>query len=581
MKIHKARHLLSIIGCGAAAITASSALAQQVLDPQAADEARKSAQPAKQPDAPLIKVEPARSAAAPAADGATVVVSQFKFSGNTAYPAEALAPLVASYLGKPVTMADLGEAADRIKGYYRSQGWFLAQAYIPKQASSGGVIEIAVLEGRLDQVTVNVAPDAPISAARAKQLVAAHIGGGHAITEYGIERPLLLLRDIPRVDAKSVIDPGGAPGTANIVVNVVRDPDAPVVSGRVELDNFGSRFSGSARLGAEVNINNPYGLGDHLSLRGFLANESGNRFGRIGYSLPLGAHGTRGGISAARLGYLMGKDFANLKLNGIAEVLSGNVVHPFIRSKHNNVFGQISAQKQKLTDRNDVQATSEEHTVDSVSAQINGDLRDRFAGLTIYRLNLTRGKLEIHDPFRMSFDQSAFGAHSAGSFTKYTLSMQRLQQLVAGVHAVFTLSAQGANKNLHPAEKFALGGESTVRAFPVGKLIGDKGYSASAELRWGPPGLKVGPLEVVPIVFYDLGQVTRNHDNSRLKERINSQQLSGYGVGMNTAYGEKVMFKVSVAWQGKQYLTFPSSASSPVEEAKDGARVWASLSYSF
>jgi hemolysin activation/secretion protein len=156
------------------------------------------------------------------ADSGAPAVSQFRFTGSDSQSSEKLAPLVASYLGKALTLAELDNAANAIKRHYRANGWFLAQAYIPPQTPANGVVEIAVMEGRIDTLTVNVADDAPIGAAYANRLVSAFLQRGQTITEVGLEGPLLLLRDLPRVDAKSVIDPGSAPGTAGIAINLIR-----------------------------------------------------------------------------------------------------------------------------------------------------------------------------------------------------------------------------------------------------------------------------------------------------------------------------------------------------------------------
>ena len=576
MPKNKFKLLLSLLG-GVFAVTASSAYAQPLpgTTPGTQTDDVMPRLPSKPPAGSLIKVAPAAvPAPAPATgEGAIIAVSQFKFSGNTSQSADVLAPLVAQYVGKSLTLDQLNEAADAIRGYYRNKGWFLAQAYIPAQAARNGVVEIAVLEGRIDKVTIKVAPDAPISAAYAEKLANTFLQPGQPFTESGIERPLLLLRDVPRVDAKSVIDPGNEVGTASIVVNVVADPDAPVISGQLTLDNFGSRVSGVNRLGAEVNVNNPYGLGDQLSLRGFLANTGGNGFGRAAYSLPVGPWGTRVGVSAARLNYVLGEQFAAIDANGLANVFSANASHPLIRSKDHNLFAQVIVERKKLTDRTTTPVASESNSLTSGRFQLNGDSHDSLAGVNVYSISLMRGDLSIDNAARQFEDQNATtGAHTAGSFGKLVYSFQRLQQFMPGLHGMFSVSGQVANKNLHSGEKFSIGGDSTVRAFPIGELVGDSGYTATAEMRYAVPQLKIGKLDVVSTLFYDFGHVTKNHDNELLKNLSNERSISGYGLGFNIGYADNYLLKLAVAW--------PGSGVSENEPNKK-PRIWAQASYGF
>lgn len=169
--IKKTRCLVSALGCGAA-LAMSCAWADQVPGTQTEDPSRRSPQPLKPAPNDLVKVAPAGAPAPAMADsGARIAVSQFRFTGNYSQPSDKLAPLVASYLGKTLTLAELNNAANAIKSHYRANGWFLAQAYIPAQTPVNGVVEIAVLEGRIDRLTVNVADDAPVRADYARRLV--------------------------------------------------------------------------------------------------------------------------------------------------------------------------------------------------------------------------------------------------------------------------------------------------------------------------------------------------------------------------------------------------------------------------
>lgn len=574
---------MSAMGCGAA-LTMSCAFADQVPGSQTEDPTRP-AQPSKPAPTNLLQLAPdaiSAISAIPAApvmrdSGARIALSQFRFSGNAAQPSPTLAALLAAYVGRTLTLAELNEAAEVIQRHYRAHGWFLAQAYVPAQLSANGIVEIAVLEGRIDTLTVNIAPDAPIRADYARQLIAAALRPGQTINESAVEGPLLLLRDLPRVDATSVINPGTVPGSASITVNLTRDPDAPLINGTIELDNYGSRASGANRLGAELNVNNPTGLGDALSLKGVVASEHGNRFGRADYTAPVGAGGARVGVSVARLDYVLGQAFDSIKPNGIANVYSARATYPLLRGRNRNLQAQLLLERKELEDRTTVPFSSDRQRLSSGTVRLSGEARDTHAGVTLISVSATSGTLRANEPLRVVND--ALTHRTEGAFAKYLVSVQRLQQLVPGLHLMLGASGQLANKNLTSAEKYAIGGDSTVRAYPLGALIGDHGYSATAELRWAPAALQRERFDLAAIVFYDIGQVTRNHDNGNVQVAVaaNTARISGYGTGLQLGYGAHFLFKVAVAWQAKKL-----AASDPAAlAAGSGARVWAQLGYAF
>ncbi|MFD2376579.1 POTRA domain-containing protein [Ottowia pentelensis] len=111
------------------------------------------------------------STAAPAET--TFRLNDVRLKGVTAMDEQELHQLAAPYLGREVNLAELQALAQAITTQYREHGYFLAQAIIPVQQVKDGVVEISVIEGRLGQVNVTVAPDAPITAERVRAFLAA------------------------------------------------------------------------------------------------------------------------------------------------------------------------------------------------------------------------------------------------------------------------------------------------------------------------------------------------------------------------------------------------------------------------
>ena len=156
--------------------------------------------------APTIKQEPARPALKPA-DTPRFVLKGFRVTGNTVFAESELIALVREYVGKDVVFADIDQAAARISRYYREHGYTVARAYIPAQTiTTAGVVEIAVIEGRIGKIELDNKSRLCDSAARGYL----DAFPGTLVTQPALERKILLLNDLPCVgEARATFRPGG------------------------------------------------------------------------------------------------------------------------------------------------------------------------------------------------------------------------------------------------------------------------------------------------------------------------------------------------------------------------------------
>jgi hemolysin activation/secretion protein len=125
----------------------------------------------------------------------------------------------------------------------------------------------------------------------------------------------------------------------------------PRFDGSVSVDNHGARAAGAVRAAcSSANLNNLLGRGDVLALSAQQSDQAGSALYRIGYTVPVGAHGTRLGLSLARLDYALGKQFEALGASGRADIAGISVSHPLLRGRGTNLYGFISAEQKKLVD---------------------------------------------------------------------------------------------------------------------------------------------------------------------------------------------------------------------------------------
>jgi hypothetical protein len=207
-----------------------------------------------------------------------------------------------------MTLSGLRAMAARIADYYHKNGYFLAQAYLPAQDIQGGVVTIAVIDGQYGKVTLN--NQSRVSDGLANNLLGG-LNAGDAITSAALENRLLLLSDLPGVKVSSTLLPGASPGASDLVVNLT---PGERISGSVDADNAGNRYTGQYRLGATVNWNEPTGLGDVASLRVLTAG-AGLNYARGSYQLHAGKATV--GVAYSYLHYALGREFDSLDAHGV------------------------------------------------------------------------------------------------------------------------------------------------------------------------------------------------------------------------------------------------------------------------
>jgi hemolysin activation/secretion protein len=503
-------------------------------------------------DAPALIIDKPSSGSVPEG-GPRVRLTAIRFSGNTAFSADALQSLLADALGKELTFAELLRLAERVSRHYREAGYLVARAYLPAQGIKNGVLEMAMLEGNLGQVTVtNTAglKDSALAPVHALPLNA-------PVQESSLDRALLTLSDLPGTRVQSTLRPGSTLGASDLLVEVKKTRS---LQGSADIDNFGSTYTGEYRAGTSLYWNNPLDRGDQLSLRLQVSNAD-MHYERLGYQLPVGRYGTRVGAAVSHIDYRLGKDFESLDADGRANTASLYLRQPLLRSPANNWYGQLQLDAKSLRDTVGSTATTTEHSLRNAVLGVNGDWQDRLlgGGSNSLGVNLTTGRVRLDDDSRI---QDAASAQSAGHFNKFGYQVQRAQFLLPNWSLAFNFKGQLADQNLNSVEKFSLGGSDGVRAFAQGEAIGDEGWLANLALRWQPtPGWQLQ-------AFYDAGTVKINHrpwtaDNNRI-------HLGGAGLGLGWGT-DKLAFSLTSAWatEGKD------------RDDQHGARVWAQAAIGF
>jgi hemolysin activation/secretion protein len=457
MRLLLATCLLSGLAVPAHAQTAPSAgsILQQVTPPAALPAA---------PAAP-ITIAPPGQQALPA--NVSVTVSDVEISGNSLIPTATLKALLAPVLGQRVSLAALDAQVQKITAAYQAKGYILAYAYLPPQSITNGIVQVAVVEPRYDQVII-----AGKSRLR-PSVVTATVGvtSGQPVTAQKLDRGLLLLNQTPGVRVAGVLVPGADAGTTSLKLTPT---DEPLLSGSISESDYGSRDTGSYLTNATVSANDPFGYGSSFSVNALLSNTGDLHGGGAQATSPNLFDGIRAGVYASSTDYRLGSSFAALNEVGRATVIGGDISDPVLLAPNYAFNLRADFSDEWLAQSERSVASTAQQTIPTVRLSASGAYADHFAGVTSGNIALVHGVVGIGPASAKADDEAT--ANTAGGFTLVQVQLSRQQDLPDGFSLTTDFSGQLAGRNLDSSQKFYLGGPFGVLSYPVGDGGGDDGY---------------------------------------------------------------------------------------------------------
>jgi hemolysin activation/secretion protein len=481
--------------------------------------------------------------------GAIIEVKQILISGGEELESqEVLQNLIADAIGQRLDFTGLQKLTDRISQHLKAKGWLLTKAYLPKQDVTEGIIRINIIQGHLEindegrSITIERAPDTRINDHVIHERMR-YIISGDTLQGDNLERTLLLLNDLPGIQAKTSLEKGKKAGTSRLGLNL---QEGDLMTGNVTVDDTGSRYTGTWVGNLNVSINDALGLGEQLSVGGTGAENLGQ--GRISFAAPLGYNGLQLNSRYSYLDYSVGRELKKLDSSGIAQSAGIGLSYPFIRSRVFSLWG-VADYTIKMMHDSSVGVITSKKQINNGKLGVNGQHLDQFwsGGLNQFSYDTTLGNADLMLEAERTADAST--AKSEGLFNKHNFSFARLQKLTDELSFFTSANGQLTMDNLPSAEKFILGGPSGVRAYPTGEASGDSGFVSNVEMRYDLPYKnEIGSVQIV--AFFDTGYIVQ-HTN-RWKNDVTNQSrrndygLYGSGVGINFAHSNA--FSIRGTW---------------------------------
>ena len=459
-------------------------------------------------------------------EGEKVKVKGFVFKGNKIIATEELENFLKKYIGAELTFDEINQYVVSISLLYERKG-YLAQATLPEQNITDGIIQVNILEAHFGGTTylpMGNGEKPNVRESRVMDIVYPSSKVNGPLDLKRLERGILLANDLPGIGVGANLKPGQEVGHTDVEVQI---ENRARFNTSILADNYGSRSTGYERVLVSANLFNPLRLGDDLNAT--ILKTAGTEYMRLNYSLPVGNDGLRIGSNATYLEYkVITNEFKSLEPNGHSAGFGLEASYPIYRSRDKNLNLDFDYDVKAFKNNTITEVTSDYYTR-IFSTSLSGDFVDQWlldGATNNVKFVFDHGKNDLKNSPNYATDIS--NSHTHGIFNRAQLSFRRDQFLKNDYTLVIKGSGQLTDHNLDSSQKFYLGGPTGVRAYPSSEGSGSEGYLFNLELK------KDLPFNLTGSIFYDEGYVRQNVDNFDASgvviNALNTYKLKGYGL---------------------------------------------------
>jgi hemolysin activation/secretion protein len=474
------------------------------------------------------------------ADTITFTLNGINLEGVTAYDVAELQQIYADKIGQTVTLTEVYGIAQSLTRQYRNDGYIITQAVIPQQTIDDGVVTIQIVEGFIDQVSLDGSADT--FAYQRILSMADNLTKKSPLTAGDLEKWLLLVNDLPGVNARSIISPSQTTiGGADIVIVPVIDP----YNFSLNVDNYGSRYLGQVQLSGAAQFNNLFNAADLLEAQ-FVTDAADDEllFGYTRFSLPVNEYGTILGLDVTHSDTKPGFDLDRFDVEGYSTTYGLDFTHAFMRTRTENLFGKLRFDYRDLSSKNIIDLDKTKDRIAAIRATLDYNVFDSFwrPAVNQFGITLSQGV----DVFRTSSkgDANMTRANGDPQFTKLEANMSRLQALSNEWSVLTAFEGQISNNPLLSSEEFGVGGRTFGRGYDSSELVGDDGFAAKVEIQWNPNSEVNWADDVELFGFYDFGKIWNQEETVA---SIKNRSLASAGLGLRADFTDVFSGEFTVA----------------------------------
>jgi len=479
-------------------------------------------------------------------------------TGAQIYGPNELASFYDEYIGTDITLAQLYTIADEITEKLREDGYVISKAYIPPQHISSGTAEIRIIGGFIDKVDFKgemKESDMRFLDAYGKKILASN-----PLQLKVLERYALLANDLPGIQSRIVLSPSDdEAGAANLTFFIEKKP----YSGYATYNNRGTLYTGPQQVAAGGSLDDLI-AGGKIGVHTSAATEFNElKYGQFYWNQYIGTDGLQFKFEVSETISNPQFDLSELEILGVTQVYAAGLTYPLIRNHTENWFTEFEIQgmnTRSITQFDD--SLLYRDTIRSLAWGTTYNFSDKWLGSNSTQFKVTKGIPLLGYTHTNASETDEPSTRNKGSavFTKFNMSVSRLQSLPKRFSGLFALKGQYSFDRLLSSQEFSFGGSQFGLGYDPSEILGDQGVAAKLEIRWDARTAVFSQLQY--FASYDMGAVW--HDSPLNVDEPGKE--SGSSVAFGARVGWTQYFNASIT------VARPLTLKIPENIAKDGSR---------
>ena len=454
-----------------------------------------------------------------------VRVKKFVIKGSTVFKPKDFEKITAAYVNRFLTVAELFQIRSQITKLYVDRGYITSGAFVPPQTLKGGVVEIKVIEGKLEDIEVRGNRKLKSSYIRSRLAIATK----EPLNRKQLLKALQLLQLNPLIENISAkLSALTRPGESLLEVEI---QEAKTFQTSLILDNARSPSVGTFRRQIQIGDANLLGYGDSISAS--YKNTDGSNAFDFNYHLPINP---RNGTISLSYGTsdnnVIEEPFNVLDIQSNSRYYEATFRQPIVEKPQQELALGITLSRRE----SEAKFLDDEVPFQSSGADEEG--KTRISAIRFFQDWTSRNSEQVfalRSQFSIGVDwlNSTIDETSPDSnFYAWRGQIQWVRLLAKDTLLLLRGDMQFADRPLVPFEQFGLGGQESIRGYRQDALLKDNGIFASAEVRIPVIRFsgKKSLLQVAP--FVDFGTAWNRGGRENTSSSSDPNTLVSVGLGL-------------------------------------------------
>lgn len=408
-----------------------------------------------------------------------ITIKKFEVFGNTVLDQQEIDKILAPYLERSLSFAELFQIRAAITQLYVDKGYITSGALIPPQTIKNGYVRIAIVEGSLE--AINITGTRRLH----RSYISDRLPQSQPLNQKRLLQALQLLQLNPLIQNISAdLATGSRPDRSVLNIKV---REAKTFNTQLLADNGRSPSVGSFRRRVGFTEANLLGLGDSLSLA--YINTDGSNGIDGSYTLPINSrNGTASFLAGFNESDVIEEPFNTLDILGNSQYYELTLRQPLLQTPNEEFTLGITAARLESEISSDVlEEIGYPPFLLSPGADEAG--RTKVSAIRFFQEWSNRNSRQViaaRSQFNLgvgAFDATINNDEPDSRFFSWQGQAQWVRELADDTLFLVRTNMQLADRALVPLEQFGLGGQESVRGYRQDALLADNGVLASAEFR--------------------------------------------------------------------------------------------------